>query len=76
MAKEKEGARVLVQIDGAANNRLLVLCCGRLLMSLGCEGRIDHLISIAKVLLRKKKGACFGAKRWGNKQSLVGAFAG
>ncbi len=45
-------------------------------MPLGCEGRIDHLINIAKVLLRKKRGACFGAKRWGSKQSLVGAFAG
>ncbi|WP_375671220.1 hypothetical protein [Bartonella sp. SD1336NMGDW] len=47
---------------------------GRLLMSLGCEGRIDHLISIAEVWLRKKKGACFGANRWGSKQSFAGAL--
>ncbi len=43
-------------------------------MSLGCEGRIDHLINIAEVWLRKKRGACFGANRWGNKQSLAGAL--
>ncbi|WP_375648876.1 hypothetical protein [Bartonella sp. MU70NMGDW] len=43
-------------------------------MSLGCEGRIDHPINIAEVLLRKKRGACFGANRWGSKQSLAGAL--
>ncbi|WP_375674398.1 hypothetical protein [Bartonella sp. CL100XZDX] len=29
IANEKEGVRVLVQIDGAIKNRLLVLCCGK-----------------------------------------------
>ncbi|SSZ39390.1 hypothetical protein [Bartonella grahamii] len=39
-------------------------------MPLGCGGRIDNSISIAK----EKDGACFGANRWGNKKSLVGAL--
>ncbi|WP_375674399.1 hypothetical protein [Bartonella sp. CL100XZDX] len=54
IAKEKRGGRVLVQRDGATNNRLLVLCCGRLLVPLGWEGSIDHLISIAN----EKEGGC------------------
>ncbi|WP_375608181.1 MULTISPECIES: hypothetical protein [unclassified Bartonella] len=42
IAKEKRGARVLVQRDGAIKNRLLVLLLGNGLVSFG--GWIDYIV--------------------------------
>ncbi|WP_375628896.1 hypothetical protein [Bartonella sp. TT67HLJMS] len=48
----------MVQIDGATKIACWCLVAGRLLMPLGCGGRIDHLISIAK----EKEGRVFWCK--------------
>ncbi|WP_273788445.1 hypothetical protein [Bartonella grahamii] len=48
----------MVQIDGATKIACWCLVAGRLLMPLGCGGRIDNPISIAK----EKEGRVFWCK--------------